>query len=314
MKNFKLKLAFLVISALMVLLLLGVNANATNEKIEIVKSGEDYLIYVENQEKTDFYFAFSDDSSTDASSLVFRKHGTDTEGNSIAYINSGITNTKYIWIKLENKIVLNATEVDLANAIEKSKLEEANEITKIIKVDTTKTNTTETMVNDVKQIENVGTVKILEDGNFEYQITRLPSEKFNKLNSLAELISKFNSATPMYKKIQTLRLFTEEFYTAKNELDFDNWQKVENNEIKQPSDAEDGEKYILWLKEGRQTFDAQFLTSRREVSEEKITETITTKLPVTYDNNILLIALAVVVFAIIVVCIRIKTLQKNQEK
>jgi ABC-type multidrug transport system fused ATPase/permease subunit len=49
-------------------------------------------------------------------------------------------------------------------------------------------------------------------------------------------------------------------------------------------------------------------------SEEKIVEKITTKLPVTYDNNILLIVLVILIIAIVIVALRVKSLNKKEEK
>ena len=86
----------------------------------------------------------------------------------------------------------------------------------------------------------------------------------------------------------------------------------------QPEDAEDGEQYILWIRESQNNqttkLDIQFLTSRKQYSEERIIETITTKLPITYDNNTLLIVLAILILVSVVVCIRIKTLKNKEEK
>ena len=86
----------------------------------------------------------------------------------------------------------------------------------------------------------------------------------------------------------------------------------------QPEDAEDGEQYILWIRESQNNqttkLDIQFLTSHKQYSEERIIETITTKLPITYDNNTLLIVLAILILVSVVVCIRIKTLKNKEEK
>ena len=66
------------------------------------------------------------------------------------------------------------------------------------------------------------------------------------------------------------------------------------------------------------TVDAQFLTAYDDyqpnvVKEQKITQE-TTKLPITYDSIALIVVLAVVVVALVVVVIRMKKLNKNEEK
>ena len=133
---------------------------------------------------------------------------------------------------------------------------------------------------------------------------------------LAARISNFNNETDMYTKISIYKDFNkliEELRPNSNS----NWTKVENNEIEQPRDAEDGTQYVLWINENNENDskqDVQFLTSTKEVSEEKITEKITTKLPVTYDNNILLIALTILVIVAIIVGVRIKILSKKEKQ
>ena len=154
----------------------------------------------------------------------------------------------------------------------------------------------------------------MDEGEYSYILIK-ESEEYAKLTDLATRISKFNSETNMYTQIQVY----SEFFNKSKELAPDNaaeWIKVENNEILQPEDSENGEKYILWIKEENSTtqkLDIQFLTSHKEYSEEKIIETITTKLPVTYDNNTLLIVLAILIVAIIAVLIRIKVLNKKEK-
>ena len=130
---------------------------------------------------------------------------------------------------------------------------------------------------------------------------------------LAERISKFDNETnlDMYAKLEVYNEFSTLFNNLKYNLDYDKWVDVEENEIYQPSDAKNGDKYVLWIKEGRETIDAQFLTSK--YVEEKVVEKITTKLPVTYDNNILLVVLGILVIAIIAVSIRIKSLEKESK-
>ena len=88
---------------------------------------------------------------------------------------------------------------------------------------------------------------------------------------------------------------------------------IENSKVQQPSEAENGDQYILWVK-GDNIKDVHFLTSYREYEEEFIKEEIRTKLPYTYDNNTILIVLGIVIVAIIVVSIRIAILKKKEMK
>ena len=66
------------------------------------------------------------------------------------------------------------------------------------------------------------------------------------------------------------------------------------------------------------TVDVQFLTAFDDyqpniIKEQKITQE-TTKLPITYDSIALIVILAVVVVALVVVFIRMKKLNKHEEK
>ena len=126
---------------------------------------------------------------------------------------------------------------------------------------------------------------------------------------LAERISKINSETDIYTKLGVYNKFNTLYNKLSSELP-DTWTDVEDLEILQPEDTENGDKYVLWINDGTVT-DAQFLTSK--YVEEKITEKITTKLPVTYDNNTLLVVLAILVLAIVVVSFRIKSLKKEDK-
>lgn len=300
---------------------------ATNEDIEVVqKSNSDYLIYVKDNSKTDFEFALSNNKNEDKELLTFKKAETDSKdekANKIAFVNSStidlFKNPTYLWVKNSNgNYIIDGVQIDLNNAVLESELINISNITKLIPVDTNQTNTTETEIGDKKIITTVGKV-ILKDSKNDYQyvIVKLPyTEDYERLMQLATTISKFNSETDMCLKINTYRTFKKLLNDLKPNDD-SNWVKAEKNEIEQPKDAENGTQYVLWIKEinkSNSKFDVQFLTSSKEVVEEKITEKITTKLPVTYDNNILLIVLAVLIVIALVVIIRIVYLTKKEQK
>ncbi|MBQ3145499.1 MAG: hypothetical protein IJB90_02865 [Clostridia bacterium] len=319
MTNLKSKLTIIAIVFMLVLIAIQTSIFASNENIQILeKNTGDYIIYVKDNLNTDFEFAFSNDKLADKTALSYYAAQEDTNGNKIALVNSSTKDLflapTYMWVRVGTDYILECVEIDLAKAINENDLQIAANLTKIIKVDTTKTNTTEETIDGKKVTTTVGKVVLMGEGEYSYILIK-ESEEYAKLRDLATRVSKFNSETDMYTKIQ---VYTE-FFNKSKELVSKNtneWTKVENNEILQPEDSEDGEKYILWIKEENSTtekLDIQFLTSYKEYSEEKIVETITTKLPVTYDNNILLIVLAILVVAIIVVCIRIKMLNKREK-
>lgn len=325
MTNLKSKLLVLAIISIVLIFAIQISVNASNENIQILeKNTEKYIIYIKDNLNTKFEFAFSNDKTADKNNALkyydAETDSTETNANKVAFVNaetiSLFTAPTYMWARIGTDYILEGVEIDLSKAINESDLQFASNITKTIKVDTTKTNTTEETVDGKKVTITTGKVVLEETGNYSYMLIKEPtSEDYAKLTDLATRISKFNSETNMYTQIQVYSEFLNIFtMLAPNESA--EWTKVKENEILQPEDSEDGQKYILWLKqEDGQTkiIDIQFLTSNKKYSEEKIMETITTKLPVTYDNNILLVVFAILVVAIVVVCIRIKMLNKKEK-
>lgn len=321
MTKLKSKLIIMAIIFMIGLVAIQTSIFASNENIQILeKNTGDYIIYIKDNLNVEFEFAYSNDNTTDKNALTYYSAETDSKGNKIAFVNdttkSLFLNPTYMWAKVGTEYILEGVEIDLSKAINEANLQNAANVTKTIKVDTTKTNTTEETIDGKKITTTVGKVILTEQGDYSYiLIKENDSEEYTKLADLATRISKFNSETNMYTQIQ---VYSEFFYKSKELTPkvTDEWIKVENNEIIQPEDSEDGEKYILWIKEDGTTtekIDIQFLTSHKEYSEEKIIETITTKLPVTYDNNTLLIVFAILIIAIIAVCIRIKMLSKKEK-
>lgn len=314
MRNLKLKIIFLV-GIFSLILLLGLPVNAANENVQLVKQTEtDYLIYINGNLDSSFEFAFSDDNTADKETLTYLSAATDSAegGNYIAYINSYTTENKYMWAKdAEGTYFVEGVELDLSKAIPADELTAIQNVTKKIAVDTEQVQVEEKTIDGNKVTVTTGKVVFENEGNYEYQIVKLPNTtEYNELMDLAERISKINSTTDMYTKLGLYTEFNNLYNELSSALIEENWIDVQNQEILQPEDTENGDKYVLWIREGN-TIDAQFLTSK--YVEEKVTEEITVKLPVTGDNNILLIVLGILVLAIIVVSIRIKSLKKENK-
>lgn len=322
MSKLKFKLIILAVAFVIGLVALQTVAYASNENIQILKKdAENYIIYVKDNESTNFEFAFSNDKDADKTSLSYLSAETDSEdsnANKIAYVNSAtislFDNTTYMWVKDAEEYILEGIEVDLSKAIKDTDLQFASTITKIIEADSTKTSTTEKEEDGKKIITTVGEVVLKdENGSYSYITIKLPnSDDYNNFMKLATKISKLNSDTDMYTQIE---LYSEFFnlFTSLKPNDDAGWLEVDKNIIYQPDDAEDGDEYIVWIKDNEtEDIDVQFLTSTKKFSEEKVKEAITTKLPVTYDNNTLLIIFAIVIVLIIAVSIRIKILSKKE--
>lgn len=310
MQNLKGKILFLV-GIFSLILLLGLPVNAANENIKLVQQSEtDYLIYIDGHLGETFGFAFSDEAEEPAAYL---EAATDSNegGNYIAYINEYTTTSKYLWAIDEEGCFVEGVELDLSEAIPAEELTSIQEVTKKIAVDTDQVQVEEKTVNGNTVTVTTGKVVFEDEGDYEYQIVKLPNTtEYNTLMDLAERISKINSETDMYSKLVLYTQFNTLYNKLSSELVEADWQEVAGQEILQPEDTENGEKYVLWIREGN-VIDAQFLTSKYD--EEKVIEKITTRLPVTYDNNTLLVVLAILVVAIVVVSIRIKSLKKEDK-
>lgn len=322
MKNFK--LTFLTILVITVLLL-PITVLATNENIEILLKNEgDALIYINGHLDAEFEFAFSNDSGADKTTLSFRTAETDAakNGNYIAYINTEIqedyfkdkTKKVYFWAKdSSGEFFAEAVEIDIDKAIIEQDISYIDSLTKMINLTIT-TETTEKTENDVKITTTLGKIE-LEEGKYLYQLIKPTTEEYKNLVTYLERMSKINSVDA-YTELKTYNEFANLFEKLLNELDGEKWENpTDKNEIFQPEDAKTGDQYVLWIMDSeKQIIDIQLLTSIREESQEKIVERVTTKLPVTYDNNVLLIVLGILVIVAIIVAVRINSLKKKQEK
>lgn len=322
MKN--LKLTFLTILVITVLLL-PITVLATNENIEILQKNEgDAIIYVNGHLDAEFEFAFSNDLEADKTTLNFRVAETDAteNGNYIAYINTEIqedyfkdeTKKVYFWAKdSSGEFFAEAVEIDMDKAIIEQDISYIDSLTKMINLTIT-TETTETTENDVKITTTLGKIE-LEEGKYLYQLIKPTTEEYKNLVTYLERMSKINSVDA-YTELKTYNEFANLFEKLLNELDGEKWENpTDKNEIFQPEDAKTGDQYVLWIMDSeKQIIDIQLLTSIREESQEKIVERVTTKLPVTYDNNVLLIVLGILVIVAIIVAVRINSLNKKQEK
>lgn len=330
MLNYKNKLMLSTIIAILFISVFGMiyTVNGTNENMQIIKkSGTQYLIYISGHMNSQFEFAFSNDQGADKETLGYKSSILDStsEKNNVAYIDNSLYTTyfsgkTYFWARdLSGKYFAEKVEIDLSKAIEESNVNLINNLTKIIKVDTKNTITTSEVVNEVKVTKTVGKVDVLEEGTTYYQLVKLPaSEDYNEFMKTAEKIANDKIENNMYAKLKVANKFSNYYNRLVPDIDDANWIKVNNNTILQPEESHNGEQYILWLKtenNRENKIDVQFLTCFEDYKPEVISEKITTKLPVTYDNPILFIILAVLVVAFVVVLIlRNKSEKTKTEK
>ena len=349
MKKLFKEISIITLIAIMLISLVQFPVNATNdenEEIEIIRTDNEYLVYVLANVHNKFQFAFANESTVEISTLNFINSITDSEGNNIAYVDSALEeqyftdadseNGKnvYMWIK-QGEQVSEPILVDLSSVITQDVVDfvsgtivdgnRVNGITTRIpiiigqeeKEPVTEGNTTVTTTVGYLQIQP-------QDGyTYEYQLIELPNTNYTRFVELAEEISKFTESNNSYENISKINEFYNLYNSLVPESSSEDWKEVINNRVEQPENARNGDKYIVWIKainsNGDEIVDVQIMTSVRKESEKTITETLTeevtttTKLPVTFDSNIILIiVLGVIIVAIIVLLIVKKKLSKNK--
>ncbi len=332
MKKLTDKVVAIILITIFSLLIISTNTFAeTKEKeVQIVRAKNgDYIIYVKDLIASDgFKFAISDEEGLESTniSLNYINSVTDGEGNQVALIEADT-----VAEKTKTNMYINDTEtkLDFTTAIETSDIKQVEETTNRIKT-TLKTDIEQRneVVDGIKYTETVGGLEISDedkaDSKYEYLSVRLPAEKYSDLQKLAEELDKENGSyekKDMYSKIEFAKQFNNLYKELVNTA---SWQPVENFVIKQPSDAQKNERYVVLLKktskDGEIINDAKFLLSYRTDNQERIPGRVetkvvkeTAKLPVTGDSMVLFIALAAIVLALVVVFIKMKKV-KNQGK
>lgn len=330
MKRLLNKNAVLAILVIAIMLLLQIPVLASNENTTIVKTSDDeYLIYEQEFINENFKFAYAKDKDIEETELNFINALQDNDKNYVAYVDNEIydsyflgSNTVYMWIENSNNIISNAIEINLDKAITQEELDYVANTTKRINVTLGEEKSDEVIVDGVKQEVKVDFLQINPEDGYTYEYVIARQEENSKLANfiaMSKEIANINENLNSFENIKKL----DEFYTIYNDLIPNEWQKVQDNRIKQPEDSTDGEEYVIWLKgtnaDGNEIVDVQFMTCTREEEKEYVPEVIeqqtTVKLPVTFDTTItLLIILGIIVLAIIALLIAKKKINKTDKR
>lgn len=320
---------FLVLLLIIPTYVFGTKSNTQLQEQIIHTNTGDYIIYLKGFTDKEFSFALSSDENASEIDLSYINSVKDQNENNVVLISKEkseeIKNDSkvYLYVKTE-KEELNK-KINLIEAFEQSKMEEAEKTTTRIKTEVeTDIKKQDEEINGVKITVTVGGIKILDDdkSDFYYASTKLPVKEYTELVELANKINNEYNDMDMYTKIETTKKFNELYTKLSKEQ---KWNKVDNMIIMQPEDAQKDEQYVVYLKkvdeQGNETIDLKIMTSYREDSEEKIpgrTETKivkeTTKLPITGDSIILFVILAVIILVAIIVFVRMKKIEGKKAK
>lgn len=330
MKNSRLKLLIAIV-VFCILIMMPMFVNAADNDIAIVKTGDkNYLIYVNENLDEKFKFALSSSIETPEANLNFINSSLDQDKESpknVAYITEKTYSDKsiYMWIRDAEGKVTGPKTIELTTAIDKGELEKVEEITKKISVDTTQEYTyPEQIIDGYKYNVVTGEILITDSKEATYYYEQTPivsNEKYKELMDLAELIQNNFDGMTIIEKINT----EKEFFDLYNDLITKaTWNKVVDMTIPQPLEAQEEDKYVVFLKKvdsnGEETLDAQFMTCKRKVEEGGIEEHTekrnkiveqTSKLPITYDSIVLFVVLGVIILAIIFVILRKRSINKD---
>ena len=331
-----LKKIFTILMVVMIFAIMPLEVQAVNENFRIVKSNEDYIIYIAGFENTEFAFAFNNNAEVNSEELNYINNWTDSNGVNVACLDDGfgldLTQKVYLWVKdLSNNEVLSKAELDLNEVLDLAKLSELNTLTKRIDVDTTQKDNVEEVSGGVKITKELGKIiiKDTQDGIFKYDIYKL--SKNNDAAKLVELLEKAENLSDkeMIEKIDLLKE-TEQAFEAL--IANANWKDVSENEIKQPEDSVEGDRYLVLLQEtglieqlntdsNNVTIDLQILEcnykEKHTIASEKVPLRTASILPVTGEEIGLYVFFAVVIVLIAIVVIRIFFLSrknKNEDK
>lgn len=333
MKSFKAKLTGAIVLFIMIMLVPMIVLAVTNENVQIISNTDEqgnteYIVYIQELMQTNFASAVSNSASTPEQDLDFVT-ARDGEGNYVAQIDANAVtgDTTYLYVKYDGQESTEVLELDLSNALDKTDMEYVENTTKRIDTETVeKLEEINEEIDGVQTTLTVGGLRITDTDNatYEYQLTKVTDNTpYSRLVELAdELNSENYDQKDMYSKIQ----LTSEFYTLYNQLmKGATWTAVTDNEIRQPSDAIEGDQYVVLIRktaeDGAITTDAKLMVSQinpyEEVEPERQeTRTVqeTAKLPITGDSIILFVALAMIVIALIIVFARMKKLNKKEDK
>lgn len=337
MKKFKTKLTGAIVLAILLIIVPVIVLAVTKDGIQIISKTTDagnkeYLVYIKELQNTDFLYAISDSDKTAEANLEFVTSATDGEKNNVAIIENSekLSEDTYLYIRYDEagKTKTEIVKIDFTDTLDENDIKYLENTTKRIDTEITEdiVSKKET-VDGVEKTITVGGLKINENtegATYYYELVKATeNEEYQKLIDLAnELNEESYNSKDMYTKMQVIN----EFNTLYNKLIKDaNWKEVIDKEIRQPENAVEGDKYVVLIKkveeDGTETTDVKLMTSKINTFEEKEPErqeTVkvqeTTKLPITGDNIILFVILTIVVLALIIVFIRMKKLNKKEEK
>lgn len=289
--------------------------------IILLKTDGEKVIYIKDMENTEYKYAFSDNN--DATSATYLTATKDSNDEFVAFIEKGQT-YKYMFVK--NGENIDTVELSTLKSITEQEIKDVEKLTKIIGVNTEESTVKVSQDKGTTVTKTRGKIVITDEGDYQYQLIEV-LDKNNSTSNLNETavelynqLSALENANKMYDKLLAEITIRDNY---KKLLDEANWKDATNKEILQPEDSQEGEKFVVLIRqvenEDPVRNDVQFMTCGRaddegvEVTEKQEKKTVEKKtaLPVTGENLALYIIFGIIILAIIVLIVR---MQKSKEK
>ena len=295
---------------------------ASTDGVILEKSDGEKIIYIKGMNQTEFKYSFSNNES-DASSATYVTATKDSNSEYVAFIEAGET---YDYMFIQNGETTETIKLNSLKTITEKEIAEVEKLTKIIKVSTDESDSKITKDGDTTITTTTGKITVTDKGNYQYQLIEIvdKNSSTDKINETAlELYNQLetlnNDGTKMYDKLLAEITVRDNY---KKLLENATWTDAKNNIIPEPKDAQNGEKFVVFIREVKDgktvREDVQFMTSSRaddkgvEKSEKQVEKK--KKLPITGENLALYIIFGIIILAIIVLIVRMNKAKKDEEK
>ena len=323
MKNSILKLTSMILIILLALSIMptAVRAADNTEGVILEKTDGEKVIYIKDMDATEFKYAFSNDDNE--SSVAYVTALKDSNNEYVALLET------YDYMFIKNGENTSKIELDTLEKITEEEIKEVEKLTTIINVSTDESESKVSNNDGTTVTTTTGKIVIKDKGDYQYQLLEVVDKNGSTktLNETAvELynqLSKLNNASKMYDKLIAEVKIRDDFEKLLKDAE---WKDAENSEILQPKDSQEGEKFVVLIREvdGDDTVreDVQFMTCGRkddegvEVTEKETTKKVEKKtaLPVTGENLALYVVFGIIILAIIILVIRMKKAKNNEEE
>ena len=316
-------IVMLLISLLAYIPIMSFADNQITNVPQIVKlDDEKYIIYLEKLQGTKFNYSISLNEEGEYDEQKSLASTVDSEKNQVAVIQKEDfdfekNNKAYLKIKQNNQI--STVEVDFSKAITKQDLQNVETTCKRINTDIL-SDLVEEDFNDENGVHNilkVGGLKLENEDNSQY-FYDIKKTSDTEIMDIAKKINAEYQNMDMYNKIKLTQEFNEKYNLLINEA---KWEEVVENTIRQPKDAEENSEYIVLIKkvkDDQEITDIKFLTSIEDKNEayenEKIATQETSKLPITGDSIVLIVAFVLILIALIFTFIKMRKKNGKETK